>query len=76
MQAISQPILRYGIEGEEVIYLQRLLNDIDYACLEVDGIFGEKTEAAVKKFQADHPPLVVDGIVGPQSWKVLMTFTD
>jgi len=36
----------------------------------VDGVFGPKTEAAVKAFQTDQG-LVVDGIVGRNTWKAL-----
>ncbi|MDR9793622.1 peptidoglycan-binding domain-containing protein [Aeribacillus composti] len=32
-----------------------------------DGIFGPKTEAAVKAFQKKHG-LKQDGIVGPKTW--------
>jgi len=39
--------------------------------LDVDGDYGPKTEAAVRQFQRDHPPLVPDGRVGPKSWSVL-----
>lgn len=40
--------------------------------LEVDGIFGWDTDAAVRQFQWDFSDsLDVDGIVGPQTWKVL-----
>ena len=36
----------------------------------VDGVFGPKTEAAVKDIQQD-AGLTVDGVVGPQTWAAL-----
>lgn len=45
--------------------------------LNVDGIFGPKTEAAVRAFQkamaGEVPGFTVDGIVGPQTWQALVT---
>ncbi len=38
--------------------------------VQVDGTFGPETEAAVKHAQALHH-LVVDGIVGPETWRAL-----
>jgi peptidoglycan hydrolase-like protein with peptidoglycan-binding domain len=38
--------------------------------LEVDGVFGGKTEAAVRAFQRQHRA-VPDGIVGPKTWALL-----
>jgi peptidoglycan hydrolase-like protein with peptidoglycan-binding domain len=35
-----------------------------------DGIFGQKTEAAVRAFPSAHG-LDPDGIVGPKTWKAL-----
>jgi peptidoglycan hydrolase-like protein with peptidoglycan-binding domain len=35
-----------------------------------DGIFGPKTEAAVKAYQKSHG-LAADGIVGPRTWSVM-----
>jgi peptidoglycan hydrolase-like protein with peptidoglycan-binding domain len=44
-----------------------------YTALKVDGIFGTATQAAVKDFQRTYrPPLAVDGIVGPNTWNVLV----
>ena len=55
--------LRRGSKGTEVTRLQAALNALGYACGEADGIFGAKTEAAVRNFQRDHS-LTVDGIAG------------
>lgn len=61
---MSRPTIKYGSKGEDVRYLQRILN------LDVDGIFGKHTEAAVKAFQKAHG-LAVDGIVGKNTWAAL-----
>ena len=49
---------------------QRALRRTPDLGLTVDGIFGPKTEAAVKNFQQGHH-LTVDGIVGPHTWQAL-----
>lgn len=56
--------IKNGSKGDEVKLLQKKLNLTD------DGIFGPKTEAAVKKFQKEHN-LEDDGIVGPKTWAAL-----
>ncbi|MBZ5683750.1 MAG: peptidoglycan-binding protein [Acidobacteriia bacterium] len=50
--------------------LQLLLNR-QGAHLEVDGIFGQRTESAVRQFQRSHR-LEVDGVVGEQTWPRLV----
>jgi len=49
---------------EDVKGVQQRLKYLGYDVGPVDGIAGSKTRAAVKEFQADHPPLAVDGIAG------------
>ena len=55
--------LSIGDYGVEVSGIQDHLNTIGYCCGKVDGLFGEKTEKEVKKFQRD-ARLLADGIVG------------
>ena len=68
------PVLRQGAANSAVTVrsLQYLLN-AHGAGLTVDGIFGARTNSAVRSFQASHG-LVVDGIVGSRTWSsVLVT---
>lgn len=70
--AINNPTLKIGSRGQAVRELQELLNrrvSSDYR-LNVDGVFGSKTEAVVKICQYLYF-LVEDGIVGPKTWKAL-----
>ena len=48
-----------GISG-----CQARLRNLGYDPGPIDGIAGPKTERAVRHFQADHPPLAVDGLCG------------
>lgn len=57
--------VRYNDRGANVTWIQRKLG------LEEDGIFGPKTEAAVREFQKT-AGLVVDGVVGENTWSRLM----
>lgn len=63
-------LLKRGSSGPAVKALQELLNKCGYNCGNVDGIFGEKTENAVKRFQADHS-LSIDGIAGEETQDAL-----
>lgn len=56
-------------KGDEVITLQQALH------ITADGIFGAMTENAVKRFKKEHG-LDADGIVGPNTWKVLGIIDD
>ena len=58
--------LSYGSKGSDVETLQELLNQNGYS-LDVDGIFGSKTQAAVKDYQTKNN-LAVDGIAGNETW--------
>ena len=55
---------------DRVKLIQRELKTLGYNVGPVDGIFGPKTDAAVKAVQTDQA-LTVDGIVGPITWKAL-----
>lgn len=58
-------LLRAGSRGEAVRELQRRLTSLGYP-LDADGIFGPRTERAVRAFQEEHS-LAADGIVGPRT---------
>lgn len=63
----GQRTLRKGCSGEDVAELQRTLMRMGYQSVgKADGIFGTKTEEAVKSFQGYHG-LTVDGIVGEKT---------
>ena len=64
---LTDTLMKVGNRGESVKWLQWELNDRGYE-LTIDGIYGPKTEAAVRKFQTDK---FVDGIAGPQTLKAL-----
>ena len=66
----GQPTIGPGATGEPVRRAQRALRRTPDLGLVVDGIFGPKTEAAVKSFQRGKG-LTVDGIVGPRTWAAL-----
>jgi N-acetyl-anhydromuramyl-L-alanine amidase AmpD len=54
--------------------IQKRLNTLGYSSGKVDGVIGVKTLAAIRKFQADNQ-LIIDGIVGPQTWKRLLVLS-
>ena len=85
MQAITQvsyitpQTLHKGDSGQNVKFLQQLLNNVLYPDtkdknkrLVVDGVFGNKTEDAVRIFQGPDN----DGIVGSKTWRALSIYTN
>ena len=69
MAVTSTNNLRQGSKGDDVIELQKLLNQNGYNLAE-DGSFGANTLAAVKDYQQKNN-LTVDGIVGTNTWGAL-----
>ena len=69
---IPLPTLRRGSRGEYVTYLQTKLIQLGYNVGKTgaDGIFGVKTEEAVRDFQRNNG-LTVDGVVGSATWTAL-----
>jgi len=59
-------LVRRGSQGDAVRAVQSFFD-----LLVQDGIFGPLTDAAVREFQ-DNLALVVDGIVGPETWSTLL----
>jgi peptidoglycan hydrolase-like protein with peptidoglycan-binding domain len=74
--------VKKGSQGDAVRGVQeefqfRNLSGNPGSGLAVDGIFGPKTDAAVRGFQnalhQDIPSVTVDGIVGPVTWRALVS---
>ena len=62
-------ILKRGSKGKDVEFLQERLNSLGYD-LAVDGVYGPKTEAAVRAFQKDNK-IDSDGVVGNDTWSAI-----
>ena len=60
--------IKLGDTGDDVKRLQRVfVRTKDMGSEDLDGVFGPKTEQAVKDFQQSNG-LTVDGVVGPTTW--------
>lgn len=72
----NKPTIRRGSSGVYVTLLQTALIQRGYTCGSsgADGVFGAKTESAVKAFQKDHG-LTADGICGPKTWEAIDSAT-
>ena len=72
----KHPVLKRGSRGSYVRLLQQLLLNKGYDPKGIDGIWGQNTDAAVRRFQKENTdiygkPLEVDGCVGPLTWGAL-----
>ncbi len=75
-------LVRLGSAGDAVRAVQkefqfRNLSGDPSRGLQIDGVFGPQTDAAVRGFQQalhlDIPTVTVDGIVGPMTWRALVS---
>jgi len=67
----SRPTLRLGDTGSCVLVLQREL-DAEGWVVNVDGVFNDTTDKAVRRFQASYQYVAIDGVVGPITWDKLV----
>lgn len=68
---VPDVVLRRADRGNEVRALQEALHVAGFPCGTVDGIFGSKTEDAVKEMQRI-TKINVDGVFGPRSRTALL----
>jgi peptidoglycan hydrolase-like protein with peptidoglycan-binding domain len=66
----AKPTIREGYEGDVVRYLERVLVEKGGQVLAPDRYFRSDTTTAVKNLQRFFG-LVVDGVVGSQTWPVI-----
>jgi len=64
---MAEPTLRKGAKGQAVKDLQAALKALGLDPGPVDGVFGRKTEDAVKEFQK-RAGIDADGVAGPITW--------
>lgn len=72
--ALGDRSLSSGSKGSEVKELQQKLTQLGYQLGKADGVYGKKTEDAVKRFQKNRG-LKVDGIAGEKTIKELKRLT-
>lgn len=65
--------LRQGSRGPEVEYLQNILNKLGFNAGNVDGIFGNRTAMALRRFQRSSG-LTEDAIIGEKTWNALLPY--
>jgi len=72
--AATAPVLKPGSANGDVWDVQYRLNVLGLYTDTLDGVYGPKTAAAVRSFQARYG-LAADGIVGPSTWRALRKYT-
>lgn len=72
--ALGDQTLSKGSRGGEVKELQQRLSKLGYQLGKIDGVYGDKTTAAVKRFQKNRG-LKADGVAGPKTIKELKRLT-
>lgn len=70
-ELIAFPILRIGMQGSAITGLQERLRALGFLKSSSDGVFGAGTQIAVKAAQTKFR-LTSDGVVGTETWLVLM----
>lgn len=63
-------VVQEGMVGPDVAEIQCLLQRTGFSPGEIDGIYGELTQRAVRRLQSKDA-LVVNGMVGAHTWKAL-----
>lgn len=71
--SFSRKNLKKGDTGEDVAKLQDALKQLGYNCGTSDGIFGPKTEQALKDFQTTNPDLTINGVFNKGSREFMIT---
>lgn len=71
--AFTGRVLQLGSRGDDVAQLQIRLTQLGYS-ITSDGVFGSKTDRAVRSLQSDWG-LKVDGIVGPSTLNAILGST-
>lgn len=66
----ADALSKIGSQGDEVTKIQTKLKNMGLYTGNIDGIFGTKTQKAVRQFQSNNG-LAVDGIVGPKTLTAL-----
>ncbi len=71
----DRAVVGRGSVGEDILDLQSKLDALGFDLGAADGIYGPKTEAAVRKFQ-ESQGITVDGIIGPETRQKLDALQD
>lgn len=71
----TRPVVGRGSAGADIIDLQFKLDALGFDLGEADGLYGPKTEAAVRAFQ-EAQGISVDGVIGPETRQKLDALKD